>query len=87
MKKATPRKGFDPEGYIDFARKKVNLGKYAHIPYPHDVIIRNMEEREVELAIDGYNRKMEQKMREIEEAEMLSSSDEEPSSEKNLIVK
>lgn len=82
MKNAPPRKGFDPEGYIGFSRKKVNLGGYVNIPYPHNDIIRNMEEREVELAIDEYNRKMEQTMKEIEEVEMLSSKSEESSSEK-----
>lgn len=56
--------------------KKVNLGGYDHIPYPYDDLIRNMEEREAERAIDEYNRGVEKRIKEIQEAELLSSSEE-----------
>lgn len=75
LKRAPPRKGFDPKGYIDFSRKKVNLGGYDHIPYPYDDTIRNMEEKEVEVVIDEYNRGVEHRMKEIQETELLSSSE------------
>lgn len=58
LKKATPTKGFDPKGHIDFCRNKVNLDVYTHLLYPHDDIIINMEEREAELAIDDQNKKI-----------------------------
>lgn len=81
MKKATPRKGFDPKGYIYFSRKKTNLGGYVHIPYTHNDIIRNMKEREAKLAIDNYNREIEQSVKEIQEAKMLSYASNKSSNE------
>jgi len=75
------RKGFDLKGFIDFARRKQNLSGYTHVPYPHDDIIRNMEEAEVELVIKKYNRELDEKRKQLVEIELLSSGDDESTEE------
>lgn len=64
MKLGAPRKGFDPEGYINAARRKQKLGEYEHIPFVGDDLISNLDEKEAEMAIDNHNKEIEQKMRE-----------------------
>lgn len=77
MKLGAPRKNFDPKGYIHLVRKKQKLGDYEHIPYMRDDLIRNMDEKEVKLAIDNHNREMDKKARERQTIDVSSSEDEE----------
>lgn len=56
MKLGAPRKGCDPEGYINAGRRKKNLGEYVHIPFVRDDLIRNLDEKEAEMAIENHNR-------------------------------
>lgn len=55
MNKGPPRKGFDPEGYINSSRQKINFGGYDHVPYQFDDMIRNLEAEEVERVVEEYN--------------------------------
>lgn len=81
LKRGPPRKGFYPEGYIDSARRKMNLGGYDHIPYQYGDLIRNMEEKEAEMVVE-YNKGVEQRIKEIQEAKLLSFGEESSDDEK-----
>lgn len=39
MKRGPPRKNFDPKGYINSARIRINFGGYQHVPYHFDDMI------------------------------------------------
>lgn len=74
MNRATPRTGFDPQGFIDHVKKMQKLSGYDHKPYPEEDVIRNLGEIDAIRAIVRYNLDIEARMKEMQYTQMLSSA-------------
>lgn len=58
MKRGPLIKKFDPEGYINSTKMKINFGGYQHVPYPFDDMIQNLDEEEAEIVVERYNQRL-----------------------------